>query len=216
VHKALEDPGAEACAKAGGTTIREIQTAWKGYWELFDTMEDYSSHLIKAGWTSGINKVTDVLRTTAAVFADGRWPLALMAPPWIESLFVRALDHDNDTTQKFVISKLVALDQSFTRLTESFVINEMLPRLSSNIDSFYHHSDVEQVFEKQVTRFFSDFIHGHPEGTAVAVKHLLSACTSKTLHHTPLRLVLASLLEHGVPKSTVNAGQLLALMRDFF
>eukprot|EP00913_Durusdinium_trenchii_P001225 g1128.t1 len=72
-------------------------------------------------------------------------PPMVFNPSWLEVFLVRALDHDNDSVQKFVLGKLMSLDQRAVCLSESFILTEVLPRFGRGIDSLYPRTDVESL-----------------------------------------------------------------------
>ncbi|CAJ1369024.1 unnamed protein product, partial [Effrenium voratum] len=157
VQKSLVAADAEQCFQStAGQSLASTSSAWRVYWELFDTLEDYSSHLIKSSWQALSSRLAQYLATLPK---GSELPPAVLSPFWFEVFLLRALDHDNDTVQKFVLGQLMCLDEAAC-LSESFILTEVLPRFGHGIDSLYLRTDVERTFERQAVRFFSNFLRG--------------------------------------------------------
>eukprot|EP00931_Biecheleriopsis_adriatica_P117177 TRINITY_DN92713_c0_g1_i1.p1 TRINITY_DN92713_c0_g1~~TRINITY_DN92713_c0_g1_i1.p1 ORF type:complete len:1761 (+),score=363.55 TRINITY_DN92713_c0_g1_i1:591-5285(+) len=196
VQQALVAQGAEArFQEAAGVSLSAVSAAWRCYWELFDTLDDYSSHLLKSSWDALITRLMKFLAGLKRKDASA-YPPAVPGPAWLEIFLVRALDHDNDSVHKFVLGQLMSLDQGTACLSEAFILGEILPRFGNGIDSLYPKHDVERLFERQVTSFFVGFIGRHECGSVVAARRLLEALLQiPAVHFTPVRLVLSLLLE---------------------
>lgn len=206
---------------AGLPAISEVAAAWRSFWELFDTLQEYSSHLLKAGWAPQVERMMrflGILREAPVASAPGfkGWPPALLSPQWLEVLFAHALAHDNDTVQKFVVGQLVTLDQGTACLSDAFVLHELLPRLSQSIDILYPRTDVHQAFERRVAAFFSTFVARHPRGSEPAARNLLLALTElRGVHHTPLRVLLGVFREVEA-RGALGACEAFTLTEQFF
>ncbi|CAK0903124.1 unnamed protein product [Prorocentrum cordatum] len=215
---ALAADGAEGRLAALGVSGASTVAAWRCFWELFGSIEEYSSHLLKAGWEALVGRLMQFFRSlNQSCFSDpAQLPPALPGPQWFEVFLSRALDHGNDSVQKFVLGQLIALDQGSARLSESFILEEMLPQFSHSIDVLYPHTDVHQAFEKQTAAFFSGFVAHHPQGRAEAAARLLRAVLRvRAVHYTPLRLVLSVLSQADAP-GALEAVEALAIMRACF
>ncbi|CAL1149002.1 unnamed protein product [Cladocopium goreaui] len=217
VQKALAYKEAESQFRTAGLNLSAVSSAWRSYWELFDTLEDYSSHLIKSSWDALSSRLMQYLSDLPKGARDDSRPPAVFSSFWLEAFLVRALDHDNDSVQKFVLGQLMCLDQRSACLSESFILTEVLPRFGHGIDSLYSRTDVERNFEKQVKSFFLGFIAQHPESAAVAATRLLEALFDvKAVHFTPVRLVLSALLDVELDERTLTLSGALALADRFF
>ncbi|CAK9022859.1 unnamed protein product [Durusdinium trenchii] len=215
VQRALACKEAESqFRQIAGVNLASVASAWRSYWELFDTLEDYSSHLIKASWDALSSRLVQYL---AELPKGSCLPPMVFNPSWLEVFLVRALDHDNDSVQKFVLGKLMSLDQRAVCLSESFILTEVLPRFGRGIDSLYPRTDVERSFEHQVKSFFLGFSAQHPEGAATAATRLLEALFEvPAIHYTPVRLVLSALIEAELDKRILTSSRTLELTDRFF
>ncbi|CAJ1426972.1 unnamed protein product [Effrenium voratum] len=206
VQKSLVAADAEQCFQStAGQSLASTSSAWRLYWELFDTLEDYSSHLIKSSWQALSSRLAQYLATLPK---GSELPPAVLSPFWFEVFLLRALDHDNDTVQKFVLGQLMCLDEAAC-LSESFILTEVLPRFGHGIDSLYLRTDVERTFERQAVRFFSNFLRG---GKAARLLEALFAV--KAVHFTPVRLVLEALASS--ESGDLEPAQALDLAQRFF
>ncbi|CAE7262008.1 TARBP1 [Symbiodinium natans] len=217
VQKALVAKTAESDFRShAGVGLSAVSSAWRSYWELFDTLEDYSSHLIKAGWDALIKRLMQYLAELKKGGASQLAPCCFGAF-WLEVFLIRALDHDNDSVQKFVLGQLMCLDLHVAALSESFVLTEVLPRFGNGIDSLYPRTDVERTFERQVTSFFLGFMSQHPDGPDVASARLLEALLDiRAVHFTPVRLVLSALQQAELTRRSWPPKRALEVARRFF
>ncbi|CAE7832121.1 TARBP1 [Symbiodinium sp. CCMP2592] len=219
VQKALVAKTAEGDFRShAGVGLSSLSSAWRSYWELFDTLEDYSSHLIKASWDALIKRLMQYLAELKKAKAGaGQLAPCCFGAFWLEVFLIRALDHDNDSVQKFVLGQLMCLDLHVAALSERFVLTEVLPRFGNGIDSLYPRTDVERSFEKQVTSFFLGFMSQHPEGPDVASSRLLEALFDiRAVHFTPIRLVLSALQQAELPHRSWPPRRALEMAQRFF
>eukprot|EP00434_Breviolum_minutum_P041127 symbB.v1.2.036582.t1/scaffold5198.1/size29900/2 len=216
VQKALASKEAESqFQKIAGLTLSSVSSAWRSYWELFDTLEDYSSHLIKASWDALSSRLMQYLSDLPK--RSGVRPPVVFSSFWLEAFLIRALDHDNDSVQKFVLGQLMCLDQRSASLSEDFILREVIPRFGHGIDSLYSRTDVERSFERQVKTFFLGFMAQHAESAGLAATRLLEALFDvKAVHFTPVRLVLSALLEAELDIRTLTPSRGLELADRFF
>lgn len=221
VQKALSDASAsKEFQSVANLSLQSVSAAWRNYWELFDTLEDYSSHLLKSSWQALITRLMSFLaRLRDSNIIGSSLPPVIPSPGWLEVFLVRALDHDNDSVQKFALGQLMCLDQRAACLSESFILEEILPRFSHSIDSLYPKHDVEQTFEGQVSAFFTGFVQRHEDGSAAAARRLLQTVLEiRAIHFTPLRLILSTLLNIEICSDApaLEAEQALELAEKFF
>mmetsp|Transcript_33085 Transcript_33085/g.65174 ORF Transcript_33085/g.65174 Transcript_33085/m.65174 type:complete len:1471 (+) Transcript_33085:56-4468(+) len=197
VREALVDAGAESAVKSiASIDCTGMAAAWRSFWELFDAVEDYSSHLLKSSWEALMTRLINYMRGLKEDATAPRWSPAVLAPLWLEVFFARAFNHDNDSVQRFVLGQVLALDQGAMRLSETFVLGQMLPRFSHRIETLFPQTDLQKSFERQVTTFFSAFVRCHARGPAWAARRLLLAIMDvEAVHYTPLRLVFEVLLQ---------------------
>ena len=176
------------------------------------------SHLLKGGWDgwfAGINEFLGHVSAEAKRLDGWRWPASFISPLWLEVLFCRALAHANDGVQKFVLWRLMASDQSASWLSDSFLLDEVLPRLSQSFDMLCPQGDVHQT-SGRISDFFVAFVRGCPAGPGSGARRLLEALLSlRVKHHTLSRLVLAALREAGVP-GALTAVEAFEVVERFF
>lgn len=64
-RSALADSTSTSCLVELGTTATEVKTTWTTFWLLYDSMEDFASHLLKACWTTSVDKLMVFFREAA-------------------------------------------------------------------------------------------------------------------------------------------------------
>eukprot|EP00929_Paragymnodinium_shiwhaense_P102115 TRINITY_DN65301_c0_g1_i1.p1 TRINITY_DN65301_c0_g1~~TRINITY_DN65301_c0_g1_i1.p1 ORF type:complete len:1682 (+),score=427.74 TRINITY_DN65301_c0_g1_i1:83-5128(+) len=216
-QRALSNPSSNSWLLKTGSTAKEVNAVWRSLWNLFESLEEFGSHLLKASWASSVDQIIRFLKwfVEQKLSIEGL-PAWVPSSYWLEVLMTRAMSHDNDNVAKYVIVQLIGLDQTTIRLSESFVLGELLPRLTHNVESLYPKSDVSCAFEKQVAAFFAAYAACHAEGAAVAAHRLLTATMDlRMMHHMPLRLLFNAMCNVVAP-GALDAMMSCSMMEQFF
>ena len=116
----------KSIADQHGMTEKEFESAWATFFELYDTLDSYSSHLTRAVW--------DRLESLYAMMAkqkSGAHPLANFAT-WQSALCKRALTHENTNVRKYVLKELLAR-KYVTRHSAPFIFGALIEALDDGI-----------------------------------------------------------------------------------